>query len=774
MRKLLKVLVLVVFAALLAVPVSAVAGPRMWAAASASPFSPGLDDPVGRLAAGHGGHGSRAGRVPVELPQVTELDPVTRTLYVSTDSGTIHVIDASRCSAIHRRDCPKAEVATIAAAGDANFVVDQSTRTLYAAYAAKGTISVIDATACNARVTTGCAATPAVITTGGTPLGLALDPSTHTLYAGNDTGNVSVIDTTACNRAATSGCGQSPATIPLGPGAILPTLDRATGTLYVPQVGNDASGPGSKMAVVDARACNATATSGCTAVAEVSFGEFTSPLIAELDTPTHTVYVQEAGNMRVAIVDGATCNAREVSGCAATPPTFKAGPNPSNMVIDERTRTMYFTNEGSDTLSAVDIHACHAGDTSGCPKRSPTLATGLSPYWVTLDPSTGTLYVPEHVDADVAAFDARDCNAFRHQGCRHEAAAADVPDGTFSVAVDTDHHTLLVGGGGGLDLLDTRDCNAHRANPCATPESVPLGTELRDIAVDRRTHTAYLADANTDGVFVLDTSACHTGHAAGCVPVATVTSPGAPVALDVNPVTHTVYVANIADNSVTVIRGTHCRAGDTSGCGSTTTVGVGPSPFGIAVDRRTNSVYVGNFDQDTNQAQLLDGAACDAGAAGCTPLAAIPTGPLPLGLAIDQGTRTLYTANQAFNDAPGSLSVVDLRQCNAANTSGCAGPWPTTPAGRGVWAIAIDPRKHAVFTANFGDASASVIDGRRCNARDHRGCDRTGPRVPIGDIPLDVAIDPVHHLVFTSDAPELAVSVIDERAPCSAPVRCLR
>src|SRR3954452_22706256 len=253
MRKPLLVLVLVVLAASLGVPRSAVAGPRMWAAASMRPFSPGLDGFVGRLAVGRDGHGSRAGRVPVELPQVTEFDPVTSTLYVSTDSGTVHVIDASRCSAVHRRECPEAEVATIAAAGDANFVVDQSTRTLYAAYGAKGTISVIDATACNARVTTGCAATPSVITTGGIPLGLALDPSTHTLYAGNDTGNVSVIDTTTCNRAATSGCGQSPATIPLGPGAILPTLDRRTGTLYVPQLGNDA------MAVIDARACNATA-----------------------------------------------------------------------------------------------------------------------------------------------------------------------------------------------------------------------------------------------------------------------------------------------------------------------------------------------------------------------------------------------------------------------------------------------------------------------------------------------------------------------------------
>src|SRR4051812_48589387 len=112
MRKPLKVLVLVVFAAMFAVPGSAVAGPRLWAPASESPFSLGLENPVGRLAAGHGGGGSRAGRVPVDLPQVTELDPVTSTLYVSTDSGTIHVIDASRCSAAQGRGCPEAEVAT--------------------------------------------------------------------------------------------------------------------------------------------------------------------------------------------------------------------------------------------------------------------------------------------------------------------------------------------------------------------------------------------------------------------------------------------------------------------------------------------------------------------------------------------------------------------------------------------------------------------------------------------------------------------------------------
>ena len=784
MRSLRKVpvVVLAAFVAGLTAAAGAHAAPGVWRASHGSALLPpaaALGEFVARgsapRAATEAPSLADAGHAPVTSPQISVLDPSTGTLYVTSDPNTLFVVDARRCNAKRHAGCAGAVVATVSDAGSGGAAVDGSTGTIYVGDPANSAISVIDGTTCNARITTGCGALAGHVAVGGIPIGLAVDPARHTLYAGNVEPFVSVVDTAACNRSTTSGCATTPATVPTLPGPVFPTVDAASSTVYVPENG-DESDFGTTMAVIDETTCNATTITGCGQVTgRVTVGS--APVTALVDPATNTVYVENQGDLTISIIDGATCNGAVTTGCAATPPTLQVGADPnSGMVIDQGTRTMYVVNEGSDTLSAVDVRRCHAGDTSGCARRSPTIATGFKPFWITLDPGTKTLYVPENGENDVAVLPARTCTARKHTGCRREAPMAAIPHGTFSVAVDVAHHTLLVGGGGALALMDTRSCRAGHLAGCRTvTDEFPLGPELRDIAVDRAAHTAYVTDTQNAAVLVLDTSACHAGRPAGCAPVAAVPTGEVPIALALNPRTHTVYVANIAGGSLSVIAGAHCSAVHRSGCATTPlTVPVNPVPFGVAVDAGSNSVYVSDFDFGANRVQVLDGAACEAGGAGCVPLADIPVGDNPLGLDIDRGTHTLYVANQAFNDARGSVSVVDLRHCTAADTSGCGDPSPAISAGTGTWAVTIDAATHAVYTANFGNASVSLIQGATCNATSHTGCDRTPPRVPVGDIPLDVALDRSTHTLYTSDAPELAVSVIDTRRPCKAPSGCLR
>jgi DNA-binding beta-propeller fold protein YncE len=119
---------------------------------------------------------------------------------------------------------------------------------------------------------------------------------------------------------------------------------------------------------------------------------------------------------------------------------------------------------------------------------------------------------------------------------------------------------------------------------------------------------------------------------------------------------------------------------------------------------------------------------------------------------VDKATHTLYVANQAFNEAPGTLSIVDTATCNGANTIGCGQTWPTIATGFGPRALALDPAHHIIYTANLGDASSSIVQGATCNAIDHTGCDQPALRVAVGNSPTDVALDTATGTVYVAAA----------------------
>ena len=566
------------------------AGP---AAATRLSASPRTASPFGA------GAGSRVPRVPVALPQTVGLSRATRTLYATADTGVVSVIDADRCNARRDSGCG-APVAVIDGAGSGDVTVDERSGTGYVTSPDTGTVTVFDVTRCNAHRTAGCADAHPSVTTGGFPIGLAVNERTRTLYVGNGEAFVSVIDMRGCNRSQSAGCAAAPAQVATNPGAVLPTVDEATNTVYAPEQGEENQfPPADTVAVIDGSRCNASVISGCGQTpAHATAGA--DPAIAAVDPRTRTLYVENANDLNVSVFDAATCNGRDASGCGQLA-TARVGNEPnSNLVIDQASRTLFVINTESDTISALDASACNARDTSGCGRSDLTVQTGNLPFWIELDKPTGTLFVTEHIDEDVAAFDARTCNARHRSGCRHEAPTAAIPDGVWSTAADPPTHTLYAGGGehGKLSLLDTRICHAGRTGGCRqTPFEFQLagadGSQLNDLLLDPATHTLYAIDTASDRLFVLDAATCNTGRHDSCAPLATVATGARPVALALNPGTGTLYVVDMGDAGVKLFDAAHCNATDIRGCASApATVMLDGGPNGIAVDPDSDTAYV--------------------------------------------------------------------------------------------------------------------------------------------------------------------------------------
>jgi DNA-binding beta-propeller fold protein YncE len=367
----------------------------------------------------------------------------------------------------------------------------------------------------------------------------------------------------------------------------------------------------------------------------------------------------------------------------------------------------------------------------------------------------------------VSVIDAARCNAQNTTGCRHPAPAFSSQPG--ALAADPAVHTLYdTSGANTVSMIDTRSCNTHRLAGCGqTPTTVTVGDFPSAVAVDSRTHTVYVANsgaATTGTVSVIDARTCNATDSTGCGNVHTLQVPaGHARDIAVNPATDTVYIATLTSsgpNIVSVFNGAICNAETTLGCDQTPATlaiadsGGGNSALNIAVNQATNTIYAINLVFPPNNAPqigetvyVINGAACDAAnTTGCgqTP-ATIRTGnnTNPTGIAVDQTTDTIYTANIWDGEYAGTVSVINGATCNGSNTTGCGQTPTTVTAGFGAAGVAIDHATQRVYVTNIEDTSVSVINGNTCNGTRTTGCAETPPKVAVGNYPVAVAIDAV-------------------------------
>jgi DNA-binding beta-propeller fold protein YncE len=568
---------------------------------------------------------------------------------------------------------------------------------------------------------------------GSTPQNAAFDPATDTVYVANQGDNtVSVVDTRHCNALDTSGCAQTPPTVAVGLGPFSLAIDHATHTVYV---ANQTDGT---VSAINAATCNAHNTSGCGQTPPVVAAGL-APFGIAVDPATDTVYVADSGGAgdTVSVIDGATCNASNTSGCGQTPATMTVGNFPFGVAVDAANKTVYVTDAADNTVSMINAATCHAGDTAGCGQPAPTVAVGSSPGPIAVDPSTGTVYVGNGNDATVSLIDAATCNATDTAGCAQRPVTFSVPGGPGGLAINETTHTLFVANNSGAGTSTAR--------------------------------------ANT--VSIINAAICNATNTSGCDQQAPTALTGAnPDGATVDEATDTLYVATF-DNTLQVINGATCNQTVRTGCGQTTPATLaGVNPFSIAINRATHTAYVGDFGGGEGfpfTISVVDTATCNTlDSAGCNPNPpVIPMQFGPYGVAVDQATDTLYATNIFGSNGPGdTVSVINGATCNAAVTTGCANTPPTITVGSVPEGVALNQRTHTIYVANNNDQTVSVIDDATCNATNTSGCSQTPPTIPLTGSPAAIAVNQATNTIYVlNPGTPGTVSAIDG-ATCNARV----
>jgi DNA-binding beta-propeller fold protein YncE len=360
-------------------------------------------------------------------PQDSALNPLTHTLYIESDPengnlGTVTVLNASTCDALRTTGCVSKTPYAQVGSGPVGIAVDQATDTIYVVNSNSNTVSVINGATCNAQHASGCSHIPPTATAGSNPVDVQVDQATNTVYVanwGNGAGTtVSVINGRICNGQVTSGCGRVPAHVTIGIGPAGVFVDQATDTVYAATV---APSGAEAVSVIDGATCNATMTSGCgKKPPSVTLGQGSANynVAFAIDQANGTLYVANWAGNTLSMIDTASCNATVTSGCAQTPHVVRVGRGPDGIAVNPATQTVYVANVTDDTVSVLDAATCNAALSSGCRTPHPRLLrTGKSPHWVTVDQATDTVYVPNGDDGTASVLNGATCNATVTSGC---------------------------------------------------------------------------------------------------------------------------------------------------------------------------------------------------------------------------------------------------------------------------------------------------------------------------------------------------------------------
>ena len=247
-------------------------------------------------------------QVPAGNPVAIAVNPLTDTIYVATNTASgpnlISVFNGATCNASHFNGCAQTPAAlTVGTSGGPgiDLAINDVTNTLYVTnnlYAdpTGDAVYVFNAATCDAQNMTGCDQTPPTVTVGDDPAGLAVDPSTDTIYVvvhaeGDYAASVAVINGATCNGQTTFGCDQTPTTVAAGWGALAADIDTTTGKVYTTNL-QDAS-----VSVLGGHTCNARDTSGCGHTSEDAVGNY--PFAIAVDPAAGTAYVANLANVSV-------------------------------------------------------------------------------------------------------------------------------------------------------------------------------------------------------------------------------------------------------------------------------------------------------------------------------------------------------------------------------------------------------------------------------------------------------------------------------------------
>jgi len=711
-------------------------------------------------------HRQRPGPPTVALgngnPVDVAVDPATRTAYVA-DADGIDVVDISRCTARVHGGCAQ-KVTKVPGTNIVTVAIDQVSGTVYAGSVTENVVKVFSQRTCNARDSSGCGTGVHEVKLPAGAGGIAVDEESQTVYVADGGAEweghwLTLIDATTCNGQTDLSCGQAAPTVEVGQGSGNVALDSKTRTLYV---GNFLS---NTVSVLDTQTCNAGTQHDCASRALVPV-KLPGPMLA--DPRTHTLFVTSSGppdeRAALALVDTTACNAQDVSGCTATPPTTPIGTGPIGIDADPGTRTLYVANQNDSNVSVIDQRRCNAQRTDGCRAVAPTMTGDFDAGGVGVDPTTHTVYLSSQQEQTLTALDGNRCNGHVIRGCAVLAPTTNVQAQPAEAAIDSSTHTLYVPNSiaGTVSVIDSSICNASRLNGCGKDwPTIKVGEFPKTIVIDQATHTGYVSNYDGASVAVIDTSRCNARTSVGCgeAPLQVATPSGA-YTLTLDASTHTIYVAQVDDGSVAIINAAACNAIQHTGCATSPyVVPVSDQTAGVAVDHATSTLYV--TGRSGGIVSLLDTRTCNGSIhSGCSVVAISSVGTTPRFMTIAQATHTLYVANKDSD----SLSMVNTATCNARDTTGCAETWPSVGVGHLPYGVRVDQRTQHLYVGELGDSTVREIDTRSCNATRHRRCART-KIVNAGGWPIFVTVDETTGTVYISDNVDAEISLARETRP---------
>ena len=292
-------------------------------------------------------------------------------------------------------------------------------------------------------------------------------------------------------------------------------------------------------------------------------------------------------------------------------------------------------------------------------------------------------------------------------------------------------------------------------NPNNGITKIPVGTAPVGVAVTPDGAFVYVTNQNSNNVSVIATATNtevdvdgNSGNGITRIPLGT-----SPQGVAVRPPGTFVYVTNFISDDVSVIDTATNTEVDVDGNpgNGITRIRVGNAPSGVAVTPNGAFVYVASYFD--NNVSVINTATN-------TEVARIPVGSAPHGVTVTPDGAFVYVTNQNSNN----VSVIDTATNTEVDVDGNPGNGITRiPVGNAPSGVAVTPDGVFVYVVNqVIDNNVSVIDTATNTEVDVDGNPGNGiTRIPVGSLPLGVAVTPDGAFVYVANVNSGNVSVID-------------